>query len=172
MLTWPLLFFGVVFALKGLQINNYVAKVVHRHPQNTAFFVTLVGNIVCLIINILFSSAVTRSAQEWIAQQRTEVTVYHVLLLTGLRTQTWPWTLKDLKEVFALKRWLQLVLLGVCIGTFTFVPSSTTSLLTPIPFNRTVALKGTEVDFSSTDTDCLAWLNKKYISINCDWEVS
>jgi hypothetical protein len=169
MLLWPVFFFSLVFVRKGIRMNDQVAKVVRHHPQSTTFFVTFVGNIVCLIIDILFSFAVIRLAQEWIT--RNEVTVYHVSMLTGFKNQTWPWAIKDLREVFVRNRWLPAVLLGVWIGAFTFVPSSTTSLLTPIPFNRTVDLNGTEVNFSSTATDCLEWLNRQYILNNCDWEV-
>jgi len=169
MLAWPLLYFGVVFGRKGIQMNNHLAKVVRKHPQSTAFFVTFIGNIVCLIVDVFFSFAVIRLAQEWITKN--DFTGYHVSLLSGFKNQTWPWSLEDLKEVFVRNRWLPAVLLGVCIGAFTFIPSSVTSLLTPIPFNRTAALEGTEVNFSSTATDCLEWLNGRFISNNCDWRV-
>ena len=47
-----------------------------------------------------------------------------------------------------------MVLVGGCIAAFALVPSGTTSLITPVSFNRTWLLTGTEFDFSA-NADCL-----------------
>ncbi len=151
-------------------MNDHLAKVVTDNPHSTSFFVTLIGSLVSFVIDILFSFSVIRFAQEWVAVAD-EVTVFHVSVLSAFRFQTWPWGLKDLKTVFARNRLLPVLLVGVCIGSFTFVPSSTTSLLGPAPFNKTAALTGTELDFSSTASECTQFLNANPISNKCDWQV-
>ncbi len=152
-------------------MNDHLTKFVTQNPHSTNFIVTLIGSLVCLVVDILFSFSVVRLAQEWLAVAD-EVTVFHVSMLSAFRYQSWPWGVKDLKIVFGRKRWLLVLLLGVCIGAFTFVPSGTTSLLSPIPFNETVALSGTELDFSSTAIDCIQFLDANPLSNNCDWQVS
>ena len=159
------LFFGIVFARKGVQMSNYHSRVVNNNPQRTNFVITQVGTMVQLIVGALFSYAVVRFAQEWITN--TAITVYHVFLVNGFKSRG----LLDVAKVITRHRWLPAVPLLACMIAFIYVPSSTTSLVTPIPFNRTVVLEGTEVNFSSSATDCLEWLNRRYISSNCDWQV-
>jgi hypothetical protein len=168
MLAWPWIFLGVVWGLNGVQINTHVGKVVMHNPHATSFFVTLLGNIVNMIVSILFSLSIIRFAQEKLEN----VTVFDVSLLSALRHQHWPWGLKDLSYLFHRTRWLSGALVAACISAFTFVPSSTTSILTPAPFNRTATLTGTEFDFSTSAADCLQWLNANDIPNNCDWRVS
>ncbi len=168
MLVWPIIFFVVVFARKGVQMSNSLAKVVKDHPQGTNYVFTLISNIINTIVGSLFSFAVIRFSQEWIA--KTEATVYHVSVITGFRYRFWPWGLKDLRGVFTHNKWLPVVML-LCLGAFGNVPSSATSLLTPIPYSRTIGLKGKEIDFSTSDANCLQWLNARSISNNCDWQV-
>jgi len=64
------------------------------------------------------------------------------------------------------------VLAGVCIAAFALVPSGTTSLITPVSFNRTWPLTGTELDFSSNVPDCVGWFAANTLTENCDWKVS
>jgi hypothetical protein len=168
MLLWPIIFFVVVFARKGVQISNSLAKVVKYHPQATNYFFTLVSNIINMIVGSLFSFSVIRFSQEWIA--KTEATVYHVSVITGFRYRIWPWGLKDLRGVFTQNKWLPVVML-LCLSAFANVPSSATSLLTPIPYNRKIGLQGTEIDFSTSDANCLRWLDTNKIPNNCDWHV-
>jgi hypothetical protein len=167
MLIWPWVFFGVVWQLGGIQMNAHAAKVVTDNPHATNFFVTLIGNIVCLIINILFSLAVIRFGQKWVIEnqdQDKQVTVFQVSLLSAFRHQTFPWGKDDLRSLLIKTRWLLVFLVIVCIGSFTFVPSATTSLISPIPFNKTADLTGTELDFASTAPDCVNWFNVARIS--------
>ena len=171
MLVWPWIFFGVVWGKKGLQMGNRAAKVVTDHPHATSFFVTFIGNIVNLIVSILFSFAIIRLAQEKVVGEK-NITVFHVSLLSALRHQSWPWRLKDLGYLFHRTRWLAAALVGGCIAAFTFVPGSTTSLITPAPYNRTERLTGTELNFASIAADCLTFLDAHNISNNCDWKVS
>jgi len=173
MLIWPWIFFGVVWAKKGIQVNNHVAKVITNNPQPTTYFITLICSIISMIVGALFSLSIIRFAQELVShRQPTEPFTLSVLL--AFRHQNWPWgkSVKDAKYLMAKKRWWPAVLLIICVLTFPQLISSTTSLLTPAPFNRTVALTGTELDFSSTASDCLAWFAARPISNNCDYQVS
>ena len=67
-----------------------------------------------------------------------------------------------------------MILVVACILTFPQLISSTTSLITPGPFNRMANLTGTELDFSSNDTDCLAWFkaHPQAGSNNCNVQVN
>jgi hypothetical protein len=171
MLVWPWIFFGVVWGKKGLQMGNRAAKVVTDHPHATSFFVTFIGNIVNLIVSILFSFAIIRLAQEKVVGEK-DITVFDVSWLSALRHQSWPWRLKDLGYLFHRTRWLSAALVGGCIAAFTFVPGSTTSLINPAPYNRTERLTGTELNFASTAADCLTFLDAHNITNICGWGVS
>ena len=152
-------------------MDDYIAKIVNHYPQRTSFFITLLGNIVSIIISILFSTAVVHFSQEWTTNNN-HITIFDVSLMSAFRNQNWPWRIKDRKYLLIQKRWLPAVLAGFCIAAFALVPSSVTSLLTPVSFNRTLPLIGTELDFSSNATDCLAWFGANPIPNACDWRVS
>ena len=136
-------------------MSGHVARVVKNYPQKISFFITLLGNIVSIIIGIIFSTAVLRFSQEW-ATDKNQVTVFHVSLLSAFRNQSWPWGIKDHKYLLLRNRWLSVVLAGGCIAAFAMVPSGTTSLITPVSFHRTWNLTGTELD-SSSNADCVQW---------------
>jgi len=46
-------------------MDDHVAKIINHYPQRTSFFITLLGNIVSIIVSILFSTAVVRFSKEW-----------------------------------------------------------------------------------------------------------
>ena len=169
MLVWPWIFWGIVWSQRGIQMNEHVAKVVMDNLQVTTFFMTLLGNIASVIVSTLFSSAIIRFSQELV--ERKGVTVFDVSMLSAFRYQRWPWGMRDLNRSFVRTRWLRMVLIVGCVAAFGFVPSSVTSLITPVPFNRMAPLNGTELDFSSIDTDCLDWFTANPIG-NCEWKVS
>jgi len=170
MLVWPWIFWGVVWSQNGIRMNEQIAKVVMNNPHGTTFFITFLGNIASVIVSYLFSSAITRYSQELL--ERKGVTVFDLSILSAYKYQRWPWGMDDLNSPFVRTRWLRMVLIAGCIAAFGFVPSSVTSLITPVPFNRMASLKGTEIDFSSIDTDCLDWFAANPIHNNCDWNVS
>jgi hypothetical protein len=146
MLVWPWIFWSVVWSHHdhGIQMNNHVAKVVMDNPHGTTFLITLLGNIASVIVSTLFSSAIIRFSQGLV--ERKGVTVFDVSMLSALRYQRWPWRMEDLNGPFVRTRWLRMVLIVGCIAAFGFVPSSVTSLITPVPFNRKKDLQGTELD--------------------------
>jgi hypothetical protein len=137
---------------------------VKDNPQGTNYFVMLVSNIINMIVGSLFSSGIIRFSQEWIV--KTEATVY-VPVIAGFRYRFWPWSLKDLRGAFTHNYWLPVVML-LCLSAFANIPSSATSLLTPIPYDRKI---GTEIGFATSDADCLRWLDANKIPNNCDWPV-
>ena len=172
MLTWPWIFFVIVQARHGVQLNNPAANFVKDNPHITNYLVTFIGTIVSVIVGFLLSSAVTRLSQEWVPKHDS-VTIFHIVSLSSFKHHSWPWNLNDsITHLFDPKKSLAVVSIGACMLAFTTVTSSTTSLITPVPFNRMVPLSGAELDFSSNDTDCLEWFNATAIPNNCDWTVS
>ena len=173
MLVWPWIFLTTAWTLDGIQMESHIAKAVRDHPQSTSFAITLFGNIVSIIISILFSIAVVRFAQEWV-KDNDHLTVFDVSLILAFSQQRWPWSVKDSKYLLVPNRLLAVVLAGVCIAGFALIPPGTTSLVTPVPFNRTWTLTGTELDFSSNATDCVDWfaVNATQFVSKCTWEVS
>lgn len=175
MLTWPLVFFGIVCHLNGVQMNPQVAKVVTDNPHAANFFVTFIGNIVCVIVGILFSISVVRFAQKWVILNKIQdknITVFQVSLISAFRHQYFPWGIDDLPSLFVHQRWLPALLVIVCMSLFAFVPSATTSLISPAPFNKTAPLTGTELDFASSAADCVDWFNANRIPEICSWTVN
>lgn len=170
MLLWPWIFLITIWAWEGIQMDGHVAKLIKNYPQRANFFITLLGNIVNIIVSIIFSAAVVRFSQEW-ATNNDHVTVFDVSLISAFRNQSCPWGIKDHKYLLVRNRWLPVLLAGVCIAAFALAPSGTTSLITPVSFTRTWPLNGTELDFSSNATDCLLWFSENW-SDNCDWKVS
>ena len=156
MLLWPWILLAIIRARGGIQMDDHVAKIVNHYPQRTSFFITLLGNIVSIIVSILFSTAVVRFSQEWTTNNN-HVTVFDVSLMSAFTNQNWPWEIKDHKYLLLRNRWLLAVLAGVCIAAFALVPSGTTSLITPVPFDRAWDRTGTELDFSSNAADCIDW---------------
>ena len=158
MLLWPWIFLSIIWAWSGIPMGEHLTTVVKNNPQRTSFFITLFANIVSIITSTLFSAAVVRFSREW-ATNNDHVTVFDISLISAFRNQNWPWEIKDHKYLRIRKKWLPVVLAGVCIAAFAVVPSGTTSLITPVSFKRTWPLNGTELDFSSNTTDCDGWFN-------------
>jgi hypothetical protein len=171
MLVWPWISLAIVWAWGGVQMHNHVAEVAIAYPQTTSFFATLLGSIVSMVVSILFSIAVVRFAQEWVANND-HVTVFEVSVISAFRYQNWPWSMKDHEYLLVGNRWLPVVLAGACIAAFALVTPGVTSFVAPVSFHRTVPLMGTELDFSSSAADCINWFETNRISNTCEWVVS
>ena len=176
MLTWPWVFFGIVWVRHGVQlpVNNATSFIIDN-PHITNYIVTFIGTIVSLVVGFLLSSAVTRLGQQQFLKY--PVTVFHVIVLSAFKNHSWPWNMNDsLTHLFNPNTSLIVILIGACVVAFTTVTSSTTSLITPVTFIRTVPLQGTELDFSSNDTACIDWLNttlRTFATVGgCSWQVS
>ena len=171
MLLWPWIFLAAIWKRDGIRMYDYVAEFIRRHPQRTSFFITFLGSIVSFIVSIIFSTAVLRFSQEW-ATNNDHVTVFDLSLISAFRNLKWPWGIKDHRYLLVRNRWLPVVFAGACIAAFTLVPSGTTSLLTPVPFNQTWPLIETELDFSSNVADCINWFAANPLpEDSCEWEV-
>jgi hypothetical protein len=141
MLVWPWIFFGVVWAKEGLQMNNHLAKVLRNHPQATTYFITFICSTNSLIIGELFSLAIIRFAQELVTYRK-PTRPFHLTVLLAFRRQTWPWgkSMKDAKYLMTKDRWWPALSVVICAFIFPHLISSTATLLTPTPFNRTDVL--------------------------------
>lgn len=164
MILWPWIFFGAVWGLGGIQMHNSAARIVHKHPQDTAFFITSICTIICAIIGGLFSNAVVNLAQKMVAHKSTAVS--RISFFTSLKNLSFP------SSLFRQRRIRLFVIVVFYISIFTFVTPGITALLTPVPFNRKVTLIGSELDFASTNDTCISWFNNNTIPHTCDWEVS
>jgi hypothetical protein len=169
MLSWPWIVFGVVWGRDGIAGGPRFSKLVRENPQTVTFLVTHIGTLFAAISALLFSTAVIRFSQKWIVG-RNEVDIFHIAFFTTLRHQRFPWTYEDLATL--VRRWHLVLTVLSCIFAFNFVPSGISALLGPIPFNKTASLTGTELDFSSSVPDCVAWLRIPRINGNCTWFVS
>ena len=174
MLMWPWIFFGAVWAQDGIQMNVDLAYFVLNNPHSTNFFVTFLGTVVRLAVGYLFSKAILRFGQERMTKHH--LNLFHISLISGFKNQKLPWQIGDLEYLWHSRRWLGVSLVVACWGTFIIVPSSTTSLLSPVQFSRTLYRQGTELNFSSSAADCVAWLNSAMSLLEvkpdqCTWEV-
>ncbi|RXW11764.1 hypothetical protein EST38_g14091 [Candolleomyces aberdarensis] len=171
MILWPWVFFGVVKAKKGLQMHDRFAETIDQYPQRVAIVVTFIGTMNRLFVTILFSRMIVRLGQELIAARlRQEVTVFgsSALLAFGHMSTVLGTGQSQMKN--GSGRWAILALLLAVLGAFALVPSGTAGLITPREFNKTAELRGTELDFTSTDSECLMWLVENRFPKNCDWK--
>ena len=175
MLTWPWIFFGIVWARGGVQLNNYAAYVARNNPHVTNYLVTFIGHIITMIVGFLLSSAVTCLAKEWVPKHQ-PLAVFDAISLQYFKNNKSPWGLRDARtHISDPKRfWFAVLPITTCFLAFTTVTSSITSLITPVPFNRNALLYGTsEIDFASNDPpDCLNWFNETTIPNTCEWKVN
>ena len=154
-------------------MNNHLANVAQNHPHTTTYLITFISSIISLIIGELFSLAVIRFAQELVTYRKPTQPFYMTVLL-ALRHQTWPWgkSVENAKYLMTKDRWWPAVSVILCALIFPHLTSSTATLLTPTSFNRTAVLTGTELDFSSTDAECLSWFENNPMNGSCGWQVS
>ncbi|KDR77667.1 hypothetical protein GALMADRAFT_209945 [Galerina marginata CBS 339.88] len=172
MLCWPWVLSGVLLIRGGIPLTGRFADLVKKNPKDTTFFATQIGTIVNLIVTFLFSTAILRYSQGWMAR-KDNISLFHVSLITAFRSHSFPWGPKDGKYLLAQWRWIRVVLVVACIFTFTFIPSAVSTLLNPVPITQFANITGTELDFSPTASDCLEWLNTKTTSLTtntCQWE--
>ncbi|KAJ2912770.1 hypothetical protein MD484_g7641, partial [Candolleomyces efflorescens] len=172
MILWPWVFFGVVKGKHGIQMNNQLSDNVARHPHQVGAIVTFIGTINRLIATLLFGKAVVRLGQEMIARgSQPEVTVFGVSALLAFRHMTMVWGMRQWGQLVKGKGRLAVVaLLLASLGALALIPSGTANLITPGQFNKTAELKGTELDFTSSDPQCTAWFAENQVTNDCDWQ--
>ena len=156
MLIWPWILFGVVWVKEGMQMNKHADEIV-KNPRATAYFITV---IISIVVTALFSFPIILFAQQLVTYRR-PIRPFHLKVLPALHT--WPWgkSWKDIKYLMDKTRWWPAALVVFCILNVPRLMSSTTSLLTPVPFHRMENLSGIELSFSSNDIYCLVWFKAK-----------
>lgn len=173
MILWPWAFFGVVQAKHGLQMYGRLADIIEQYPQKVGAVVTSLGTIIRLIATFLFGKLIVRFGQELIAASLDQkMTVFGVSALLAFRHSSMVWGIGQWRQMKNGRgRWAILALLLGCLGAFALVPTGIAGLITPGQFNKTANLVGTELNFASTDPECLAWLEENTVANTCDWKV-
>ncbi|KAJ2926290.1 hypothetical protein H1R20_g10801, partial [Candolleomyces eurysporus] len=176
MILWPWVFFGVVKAKHGIQMNDQLSEKVPRYPHQVGAIVTLIGTINRLIATLLFGKAVVRLGQELIAKNSAknsepEVTIFGVSALLAFRHMTMVWGARQWRQLVKERgRLVVVLLLLLSLGALALIPSGTASLITPAEFKKTSELEGTELDFTSDESRCRAWLDENKVENKCDWK--
>ncbi|KAJ2926295.1 hypothetical protein H1R20_g10796, partial [Candolleomyces eurysporus] len=199
LIFWPWIFFGVVSAKNGLPMPDSLAEIVSNYPQRVGAVVTLIGTANRLAATFLFGQAIVRLGQEQIARRRPEndehrlehghsrddahvqedarrqvnITVFRISALSSFRHIAPVWgigTWNRLAKGPRKQRLGVLVSLLATWGAVQLVPSGTAGLITPGQVNKTAQLSETELDFTSSDPECLAWLEANRVQNRCDWK--
>ena len=169
MLVWPWLLFAFAWSRSGLVASPSITTFVLANTQNISFLATLSGTIFAVISGVLFSTAIVRFSQKWIAR-RQEMDVFYISFFMTLKYQFFPWGIGDVPTIG--NKWFLVMIVAACIFAFQFIPSGISALLTPTRFNKTEMLIGTELDFTSSAPDCISWLNAiQEIQEQCEWHV-
>ncbi|KAJ2926510.1 hypothetical protein H1R20_g10572, partial [Candolleomyces eurysporus] len=169
MLLWPWTFFGIVHANDGIQMSSGLSDIVRRYPQRVGAVVTFIGTANHFAATSLFGQIIVRFGQELISLEG--VTVFDVSALSAFRYMTVVWDVGQWKGL--AKGGQRLAVLGfflAMLGASSLVPLGTASLITPGEFNKTAELRGSELDFTSSDSACVEWLERNRVSSRCDWK--
>ncbi|KAJ2913779.1 hypothetical protein MD484_g6642, partial [Candolleomyces efflorescens] len=171
MVSWPWVFFGIVKANNGIQMQGRLADVYDEYPHEVAVVVTLLGTVNRILATFLLGKVVVRFGQEKIAHANDEtVTVFGVSALLAFRHVSLVWGIGQWGQLArGPRRFAVLLLLLLCLAGLALIPSGTAGLITPGEFNKTAELSGSELDFLSDNPACLTWLELNRVQNNCDW---
>jgi len=164
MTIWPWIFFGVLRELGGVPFDHKMTTIVHGNPKDTAYLVTAVISFISLSLSHLHSTAVTKIVMKRIVLKPTTISL--ISFFTALKNHELD------HSAIPQARSAHFIITALYTGIFTFATPGFTALLLPAPFNRTVHLTGTELDFASNDIDCIDWFKNHTIPTSCDWKVS
>ena len=148
--------------LDGVAMPLTAARTARYHPQEVSFFVTSLSGILNMIVGYLFSTAVSRLSQKYVAHKNPNIA--DISFFTHLKNRTFPMSL------LYQGRTLLVLIVVLYMTVFNFVTSGISALLTPVIFNRHAQLQATELDFGATDRACVDWFNNTILNI-CDWAV-
>ena len=170
LLSWPWIFFFVVWCRDGVILPPSVARVITTRRQIVAFLTTLVGTLFTTLTSFFFSMAIVCFFQKRIQRHKGTMGALDLSFFMSLRYQVFPW---GLKELWSLVPKLHLVIITIiCISTFQVVPSSISALLAPTLFNSSRSLENIELDFTSNNTECRTWFAEAPINTECRAAVS
>ena len=162
----------------GKLCNDYQTLLTPRSWAVFGFWggILLVGTINRVIATLLFGKAGVRLGQEIIAtnssQDSPQATVVGISALLAFRHMTLVWGVRQWKNlVQGFSRLAVVALLLASLAALALIPSGTANLITPVEFNKTADLRGTELDFTSADPECIAFLGRSQLTNLCDWKV-
>ena len=191
MLSWPWIFFGVVYTKtknhpntalfatdapkSGIQAGPFVANLYRNRRQTATFCITLLGTAVSLVISTLFSLSVRRISQEWTSERKV-LKVFQVVLLAGFRRKSFPLGLQDLKKLTGRKRWSAVGAVCAYLGAMAVVTSGVSSLLTPVNviLQELVTASSNELDFAADAPECIQWISSTDLQVingTCGYQV-
>lgn len=172
MVIWPWAFYGALSANQGIQMSRGLSEYVLAHPQQVSALVTLLGTVNRIIATFLFGCAIVRYGQEWIGAKEDRVTVFGVSALLAFRHLSLMWGIGEWWALFKqARRMVVVALLLLSLAGFALIPSGTAGLLAPVSYNKTAVATGREMDFTTEDSECMAWMESMGSLNQCGWVV-
>jgi hypothetical protein len=175
-LFWPWVFAGAVWSHHkrgGIKASSHIASLVNNHPSAVDFFITTFTAIVAAATTYIFTTAVTCIYRDRFEAQPELLSAHFFKYLK--KAPEWPlgtaWTIISKPEK-RQKGLPLLFVLSLYSLIFTFIGPGLNALMIPHPFARTASFQGTELNFTSTDASCSAWISDNAIPSSCNWQVS
>ncbi|KDQ53312.1 hypothetical protein JAAARDRAFT_197478 [Jaapia argillacea MUCL 33604] len=172
LIIWPWIFYAVAAATPGgLAMNTHTGAIVNKHPTETTWVVTNVSNILALLVSYFFSSAARTLAIKWLGSRESNIWTLSFISAAKSPGQALPWLYSNRSWMLAHAQGLQYGLaLVMYFVLILLVLSGFNALLAPHPITRTSDLAGKELDFTSTDPDCIYWFENNAPADSCNWQ--
>lgn len=176
MLVWPYIFIAVVWSRHrqgGLQAQDSLARLMQNQPRNVNFLFTTIVVIVSTIITYLFITASMCLYRDWFQPARKPTVL--PLVHHYLRRDPDDWPVLQLFRIvdhYNKTGWCVIGMMVIYWAIFTAISPGLNALLIPHSFFQTSPLQGYELDFSSTNTSCVEWIDNHPIPSTCNWRVS
>ncbi|KDQ53327.1 hypothetical protein JAAARDRAFT_39389 [Jaapia argillacea MUCL 33604] len=174
MIIWPWIFLAAAMATEGgLAMHPMVGSIVNKNPNDTTWVVTNISNILAIIVTYFFSSSARTLASKWLTTESRRSDIWTLSFMSAAKSPS-----QSLSWLFSNKSWLlasyasrlrpaSAVLLYFVL--FLVVLSGFNALLTPHTITRTAKLTGSELDFTTTDSNCTFWLANNAPADDCNW---
>ncbi|KAJ2919653.1 hypothetical protein MD484_g768, partial [Candolleomyces efflorescens] len=159
MVAWPWAIYGFFRSRDGVQMPSTDSAIVYSIFNGT-ILITFLGTLNRIIASYVFGHAIIRYGQERIAQNRRHLTVFGVSALLAFRHKSFMWSVEEWSMFRQGRRLAVVVSLAFSLAAFAVIPTGTTALLAPVLFTKNSPLKGSEVDLTTNDADCVSWLEK------------
>ncbi|KDQ53324.1 hypothetical protein JAAARDRAFT_161814 [Jaapia argillacea MUCL 33604] len=173
LIIWPWIFYLVVAAKHGgLAMNPQTGAIVNKHPTETTWVVTNLSNILAMLVSYFFSSAARTLAIKWLGSRESNIRTLSFISAAKSPSQALPWIYSNRSWILANAQGLQCGLaLVMYFALLLLVLSGFNALLAPHPITRTSGLTGKELDFTSSDPDCVYWFeNNAPDPTACNWQ--
>ncbi|KAJ2914085.1 hypothetical protein MD484_g6318, partial [Candolleomyces efflorescens] len=183
LIIWPWAFFGIVSTMNGLAMHDRLVEIVTRYPHRVSTVATLIGTLNQVAATFLFGKAIVRLGQELIDRRRHDVdaegrrvqagdmSVFRSSCLSAFRYMSLVWGLGTWSGLAKRKR--QVLVLVAFLATWLvvqFVPSGIAGLITPGHVIRDTEISAMELDFTSSEPECLTWMEANRVRNTCDWK--